>query len=416
MRQSSLAARLKNNLGMLGLLATPLAAEAGFTEDSHLKLDLKNFYLYRNFTESDAPRSQVGDWSQGFDLQYVSGYTDTPLAVGLDIDAQYAGRLDSHGNDGSLLFSQSEQQAQSYGRSGATFKARYARTELKVGDMRPELPIAYHDVTRQLDTIFQGAVLESKDIDGLTLTGGRFWSAVTRESSDHEKFYRFNTDRHLNSDGMDFAGATYDFPRGFQASYFYAVVHDLYRQQYLGLRQDLELGAGYRLRLDLRGFANREDGEAKSGEIDNRALSTGATLLKGGHKVSLGYQHQYGDSMFPLLNGYIPQFYLLNWASQPFVYAGEDSWALGYAYDFSAAGLPGLKLIARYVRGSDFTQDKVGVHAQETERDFFLRYVVQQGPLKGLGFEWKNFLVRQHNFGSSFEENRLITTYTWKFW
>ena len=51
----------------------------------------------------------------------------------------------------------------------------------------------------------------------------------------------------------------------------------------------------------------------------------------------------------------------------------------------------------------------------ESERDLFLAYVVQSGPLKGLGMEWRNIYARfQH--GNDYDENRLMTTYTWTFW
>ena len=416
MGQTLRVGRGARRLSVILAMAAPFGAEGAFREDSHLRLDFRNFYLYRNFTESGAPRSQVGDWSQGFDLRFTSGYTGTPIALGLDIDGQYAARLGSHGDDGSLVYSHSKEKAQSYGRFGATFKARYSKTELKVGNMRPELPIAYHDVTRQLDTIFQGAVLESKEVGGLTLTGGRFWSVVTRESSNREKLYLMGHDSHMDSDGMDFGGATYDVTKNFQVSYFYALAHDLYRQHYLGLRENIDLGDDYLLRLDMRGFSSRDTGNAYSGKIDNRVLSSGATLSKAGHQFTVGYQRMYGSTMFPLLNGYIPQFYLVNWALQPFSYRGEDTYSVRYFYDFAHTGLPGLTLTARYVQGSSFTQQGVGTNARESERDFFVRYVIPDGPLKGLGVEWKNFLVHQRNFGSSFEENRLVTTYTWNIW
>jgi hypothetical protein len=44
-----------------------------------------------------------------------------------------------------------------------------------------------------------------------------------------------------------------------------------------------------------------------------------------------------------------------------------------------------------------------------------MSYVVQSGPLQGLGFEGRNIKVKMR-YGADFDENRLITTYTWKFW
>lgn len=51
----------------------------------------------------------------------------------------------------------------------------------------------------------------------------------------------------------------------------------------------------------------------------------------------------------------------------------------------------------------------------ESERDLYLNYVVQNGPLRGLAFGWLN-IDAKFKHGSDFDENRLITTYTWKVW
>lgn len=74
--------------GVLGMICSPLAAQADVIDDSHFKVDTRNFYLHRNYTNTNAPDSEVHSWSQGFDAQFTSGYTDTALAIGLDVDAQ----------------------------------------------------------------------------------------------------------------------------------------------------------------------------------------------------------------------------------------------------------------------------------------------------------------------------------------
>lgn len=416
MFHQSLLARAIRGACILGALGAPLVAQADFVDDSHLKLDLRNFYLNRNFTNSDAPVSEVGSWSQGFDLQFFSGYTDTPLAFGLDLNAQYALRLDSSGNDGSLPYSLSDQKVpDDYGRAGATLKMKYSNTELKIGDMRPRLPIAYDDASRQLDTIYQGAVLESKEIEGLTLTGGRFWSAVTRESSDHEKLYKWGSTDNLDSDGLDFGGVTYDLTKSLQASYFYAVLNDIYRQHYVGLAHMADLGGGYKLKTDLRYFNNNEDGDALAGEVDNRSYGALFTLLKGAHMFGVSYQRMLGDSEFPTMNGYIPNPYLVNWSSLAFVRPGERSWSVRYGYDFAGWGLPGLTLYTRYIKGTHWDRGPGLDDNAESERNIYLNYVVQSGALKGLGFDLRNIKTQQ-KYGSDYDEYRFATTYTWNFW
>jgi len=116
-QKSSLACVFKS-LCFIGGGIAPIAAQADLVDDSHLKVDMKNLYLNRDFTTSDAVQSKVGNWSQGFDLQFTSGYTNTPIQFGMDVDAQYAIRLDSHGDDGSLpMDSSSGRASDNYGRA-----------------------------------------------------------------------------------------------------------------------------------------------------------------------------------------------------------------------------------------------------------------------------------------------------------
>ena len=407
-------------VGLIGVMM-PLAAQADFVEDSQLKLGLRNFFVDRDFKGDNPRTSRDGSWSQGFDLRFTSGYTPGTLQFGLDGAAQYAFRLDGGGGrgpDSVLPYSQSHQrQATEYGRAALTGKVRLSRTELKVGEHRPTLPVAFLDDSRQLVTTFHGAVLTSNEVDKLTLTGGRFSEISTRESSNREKIYLFtrpNGPRHT-SDGLNFAGATYAFSPNLSASYFYGQLEDIYQQHYLGLTLNSDLGNGYRLKTDLRYFNNAEDGKALYGDIDNRSYGAMTTLRKGGHGFGVGYQRMLGDSTFPTLNGFAPQPYLVNWSAVAFIKPNESSWQARYDYDFAALELPGLTLTTRYLRGSGIDRGADLSDSAESERDLFLAYVVQSGPLKGLGMEWRNIYAR-FKHGNDYDENRLMTTYTWTFW
>ncbi|MHC3823577.1 OprD family outer membrane porin [Pseudomonas sp. S2_B10] len=396
--------------------AIPLGCLAEIKDDSHLSINFRNFYLSRNFTDNLPTADKIGNWSQGFDLQYESGYSETPVAVGLDINGQFALRLDSSGNDGTLPYSLDEQKAaRDYGRAGATLKFKYARTSVKIGDQKPNYPVASNDPSRLLDTIYQGAVIESRDLDRLTLVGGRFWSIVTRQSSDHERLYRWGTADSQHSDGLDFAGATYALTPALQASYFHGVLNDIYKQDYGGIKHAWPIADGYVLRTDLGYFNNREDGSALGGAVDNRAYSGLITLEKGGHLFGASYQRMAGETVFPTLNGYVPQLYLPNWAGLPFIRPDERSWSVRYGYNFAAMGLPGLRMFTRYIKGTDIDRGKGLSREEENERDISFNYVVQSGPFKDLLFEVKNFRIQQ-KFGNDYNEYRLVTSYTWKIW
>jgi len=407
-------------------LSPAFYAQADFLDDSSVVLGLSNAYIDRDFKQSDAPRSRIGSWTQGFDLRLSSGYTEGPLQFGLETSTQWAYRLDGGGGrgpDSVIPYDASKgEQVRDYGRTGVTGKLKYSQTELRVGELRPRLPVAYIDDSRQLVTTYQGAMLESREWAGLTLTAGRIDKIATRESSNRERIYLMNgANIRRPSDGLNFAGATYQFTPDLSATYFYGQLEDIYQQHYLGLSNRWALSADYTLQTELRYYQNREDGQALYGEIDNKSYGAMTTLKTGGHGFGVGYQRMLGDSAFPLFNGYAPQPWLVNWSTVGFFKANEGSWQLRYDYDFAALGVPGLKFMTRYLRGSGIDRGNNDLDQNvESERNFVVSYVLQSGALKGLGFEWRNIDVKTR-YGSGrvsgvdYDENRLITTYTWRF-
>jgi hypothetical protein len=419
---------LASSIGAVGLMGmfTSISAQADFLDDRQVSLGLRNFYIDRDFKQHDAPKSRIGSWTQGFDFRAISGYTEGTVQFGLDLSAQYAYRLDGGGGrgpDSIIPYDDSKgEQVRDYGRAALTAKMRYSKTELKIGEHRPMLPVAFYDDSRQLITTYHGFMLESREVDKLTLTAGRFTEISSRESSNREKMYLFNGPNiQRRSDGLNFAGATYAFSPAFSATYFYGQLEDIYQQQYLGATYNADLGNGFGLKTDLRYFDNREDGKALYGDIDNRSYGAMTTLRKGSHAIGVGYQRMLGDSTFPTLNGYAPQPYLVNWSTVAFVKPNESSWQLRYDLDFAGYGVPGLKLMTRYLRGTGIDRGSNDLDQNvESERNIVLGYVVQDGPLKGVGFEWRNIDVKTRYgngaaSGADYQENRLITSYTFKF-
>ncbi len=68
----------------------------GFVEGSTLNGFLRNYYFARDNHDTPSRRDQR-EWAQGLMLSFRSGYTDTPIGVGLDAHAFYGLRLDGGG-------------------------------------------------------------------------------------------------------------------------------------------------------------------------------------------------------------------------------------------------------------------------------------------------------------------------------
>ena len=148
------------------------ASHADFIDDSNVQLKFKNFYLDRQYKE--VPAKNWGSWTQGVILDAKSGYHDLgAIQVGVDVLVQQAVRLNGRDqNPDWILPHNGKEQADYFGKVGATLKAKVGQTELRVGEILPTTPIVYFDPSRQLLTTYDGVWLESKDIDKTKITLG----------------------------------------------------------------------------------------------------------------------------------------------------------------------------------------------------------------------------------------------------
>jgi len=410
-------------LSLCGCLL-PVAAQAAFVEDSHLTLDARNFYMNRDYREADKfdvpkyrgeAKHKAEDWGQGFMLRFESGFTEGPVGFGVDALGLLGIKLDSGrgtSGTGALLVERDGNVADEFSFVGPTAKARFAQSLLTVGTHTPLLPVAFRNDTRLLPQTFEGAQLVSKDIDQLTLTAGQFRSTRLRNSTDYEDMTMFadGASGGVKSDRFNYAGASYAPLPNLTATYFYAELEDDYHQHYGNLLFSLPLSERLKLKTDLRYFDSGDEGNTT---VDNRNLGGMFTFLYGGHSLGFAYQDQSGDTGMPFIGGGTDPWALNTLTYHHFLRAKEDSWQARYDYDFAALGVPGLTLMGRYVRGDDFQIR--GADAREWERDIDLSYVVQSGPLKNVGLRLRNVAYRGSHT-TDLDENRVIVSYSFKFW
>ena len=407
-----------NPIRLLAGITLPLAcapAMAGFVEDSHAKIELRNHYINRDFRQDNAPQAKAEEWAQGFTAKLESGFTDGTLGFGVDAMGQLGIKLDSSRDrrgTGLLPYGRNSlEPADDYSELGMTAKVRLSKSVLRLGTLQPLLPVVTYNDTRLLASTFSGGLLTSQEIDGLTVNGGRLTKANLRDSSSNDDIgYGAAT-----SDHFDFGGGTYAFNPQLAVTYYYAKLEEIYRQQFVGLVHTLPLGEGLSLRSDLRYFDSRGDGAERAGRIDNRNFNGMFTLAVGAHKFSGTFQQMSGDSAFPFLNGGDP--YTVNLVTfNTFTRAGLDSWQARYDYDFAALGVPGLSFMTRYTDGRHAKAAGID-NGRERERDTDLAYVIQSGPLKNVSLRWRNVTFRSGNgLTNALDENRLIVGYTLALW
>ncbi|WP_323614329.1 OprD family porin [Pseudomonas putida] len=404
----------------LTLLSQPLsAAEGGFFEDAKASLSARNYYFSRDFSDivGANQQSKAQEWAQGFILDFKSGYTPGTVGVGVDALGVLGIKLDSspdRANTGLLPVHGDGRAADEYSRLAPTFKARVSKTELRVGELQPNLPVLTFSDIRLLPPTYQGVSLSTSELDGLTVQAGHLTGSHLRNEGGDGKMNAMLghvPQRQVESDAFNYVGGDYAF-NGNQssASLWYGQLEDVYAQGFVGFKHSKPLG-DWVLSANLGYFTAREQGDALLGTIDNQAFFSLLTARRGGHSFHAGYQAMYGDSPFPRvfanispLGNEVPTY--------EFAYTDERSYQLRYDYNFAAMGIPGLTATVRYLTGNNVDTGQ-GYEGKDRERDIDLGYAVQSGVFKGLGIRVRNAMARS-NYRSDIDENRLILVYTWQ--
>lgn len=400
------------------------AAEGGFIEDASASLTARNYYFSRDFSDIVGPsrQSKAEEWAQGFILNFRSGYSAGTVGFGVDAIGLLGIKLDSspdRAGTGLLPTRESGRAADDYSRLGLAAKMRVSKTELKVGELQPNLPVLTYSDIRLLPPTYQGLSLVSNEFAGLTLQGGHLNSTSLRNEAGDDKMLAMLghlPQRAASSDAFNYAGADYAFNEArTSVGLWYAQLQDIYAQRFVSFKHSQPLGT-WTLGANLGFYDSSDSGQGRLGAIDNQALFALLSARHGGHTVYLGYQAMFGDDAFPRvfanvtpLGNEVPTY--------EFASADERSWQLRYDYDFAALGVPGLVAGVRYIRGDNVDAQATNRGGQryegkEFERDLDLGYTLQSGALKGLGVRVRNVVARS-NYRTDIDENRLILSYTW---
>ncbi len=397
----------------LACAALPVAAEeAGFVEGAKVNLNLRNFYINRNFTNPTKAQGKAEEWTQSFILDARSGFTQGTVGFGMDVLGLYSLKLDGgKGTGGTQLLplDHDGRPADNFGRTNVAFKAKLSQTEVKVGEWMPVLPILRSDDGRSLPQTFRGGQITSKEIDGLTLYGGQFRANSPRDDSSMSDMLMTGKAA-FTSDRFNFQGGEYAFnEKRTQIGLWNAELKDIYSQQYINLIHSQPLGE-WTLGANLGFFYGKDDGSARAGDLDNKTWSALFSAKYGGSTFYVGLQKLTGDSAWMRVNGTSGGTLANDSYNASYDNAQERSWQVRHDYNFVALGVPGLTLMNRYISGDNVHTGTI-TDGKEWGRESELGYTVQSGTLKDLNVRWRNSTMRRDFSNNEFDENRLIVSY-----
>lgn len=398
----------------LAIAALPAAAQesAGFFEDAKASLTARNFYINRNFTNPAYSQGKAEEWTQSFILDAKSGFTQGTVGFGVDVLGLYALKLDGgRGTTNTHLLPVHDdgRPADDFGRLGVALKARLSKTELKVGEWMPVLPILRSDDGRSLPQTMRGAQVTSQEFDGLTLYGGQFRGNSPRNDASMDDMSMTGLGG-VTSDRFNFAGGEYTFnDKRTMLGLWNAELKDIYNQQFINLVHSQAVGA-WTLGANLGYFIGKESGSERAGELDNKTASAMLSAKYGSSTFYVGLQKVSGDNAWMRVNGTSGGTLANDSYNSSYDNAKERSWQLRHDYNFAGVGVPGLTLMNRYISGDNVHTATVS-DGKEWGRESELAYVIQSGSLKNLTLKWRNSTLRRDYSSLEFDENRLIVSY-----
>ncbi|WP_449433220.1 OprD family porin [Pseudomonas putida] len=403
----------------VGTAGVATHADAEFIDDSKANLQLRNYFFNRDYTGDQGPvvngrrQGEASHWSQNFILAVQSGYTEGVVGFGVDMLGMLSIKLDGDQwskNTQMTPIHDDGYPPDNWGRTAVAGKMRISKTDLKVGEWAPTLPVLRADDGRSLPQTFQGALIDSKDIENLELYAGQFRQNSTRDDASLEDFSFLGRG---TSDRFNLAGAEYTFnEKQTMVGAWYAELENIYDQRYYQLLHTQKFGEDWVASANLGYFLGSDNGDQLDGHLSNETYSGMFSLKHGPSTFYLGLVKVRGNSKWMRVNGASGG----TLANDGYAYTADNiderSWQVRHDFDFASLGIPGLTLMNRYIQGRDIDVSPADRNGKEWIRESELAYAVQTGTFKDLVLKWRSATVRRdYQGGQDFDEHRLIVVY-----
>jgi len=347
---------------------------------------------------------------------YESGFTQGTVGFGIRLNS-------GGGRTGTVLVpvGSDGEPEQSWNEAGGVVKLRWSNTVLKYGEQRFGNPMVGTGDARLLPETATGFVFTSEEIDGLALDAGHFTAMNKFDStnSDEDLLIQYAGDV---GNAISWAGGFYTPTDNLTLGLYAARVEDTWDRYYANLGYTFDLGQQRSLNVDLNLnlYRTNDEGQRLAGDIDNTDSSVAGKYSA--HALTLAFQQIDDDAGFDYIG--FDGIYLANSVQySDFNAPGEESWQLRYDLDMAGYGVPGLTLMARYLRGSNIDStgadprggffDPDANDEKHWERNLEAHYVVQRGPAKDLSLRVRQSVHRgsSNQIDDDVDEVRLIVEY-----
>ncbi|OOS55936.1 hypothetical protein BTG58_05335 [Acinetobacter baumannii] len=409
----------------------------GLVEDAKGDILFRTGYLNRDKKNGNKDTSS---YAQTAMVKLETGFTQGLVGFGAGIIGDASFKLGSNKNAGNGMIPRERLNGvdgagdtyDHWARGGGFVKARISNTTVTYGTQILDLPVLASNTARLVPEYFEGVLANSREIDGLELTVGKF---TKNQYSDQ-----------INSDGnqLDRAvvwGAKYKVNDQLNTAYYGTDIKDRLERHYANVNYKQALENNSSLTYDFSGYHTDWDRKANGslysyiGSADDKyrnsiwAIST--TYNTGPHTVMVAYQQNNGKAGYDYGLGkgvgdghqtiYLPNSYLSD-----FIGNDEKSAQLQYSLDFGSYGVPGLSWTTAFVYGWDIDTNaavksgnnvvaRVRTADNATEREFFnqVKYTVQSGFAKDASLRLRHSYYRASD---EYQDGYIGDTNEWRIW
>ncbi|MDX2505437.1 MAG: OprD family outer membrane porin [Gammaproteobacteria bacterium] len=391
--------------------------EHGFLADAKILLHSRT-YLFDHDRESDPSSGRINNdrysVATGGWVNYQSGYYNDWLGIGLTQYGSY--QLDGSKNeDGALLLRPDQESINVLGE--AYIEVLHQFGNFKVYRQKITTPFMNSNDNRMLPQTFEAVKFSSSKG---SKTDYIFAYADKMKTRNGQTFQDIN--KVVNNDeGVWVAGLRHRFMPLFRAGLISYHAKDYLDIHYAELDGTQAISEQSNLKYALQFIEQESTGQEQGGDIDSNAWGLRLTYAL--------YQWQFFFNYTDVDNNHRILFPWSSYAGynsvqvNDFNRAGEEAIGVGAGYNFSNLGFKGLTASVKYVDGDTPDNGKIA-SSDQTEINYDVQYVIQQGALEGISVRLRYADVDRQPYtsdtqarGSGFdvEQFRIIINYEVQF-
>lgn len=335
-----------------------------FISDSRLDLNVRTYYLDQTIV---GPRPAAEAWAIGGGLDFKSGHWKDVLAIGAAAYTTQKVYAPSGAADTGLL-----------GRDQNSFTVLgTSYVELKFDQVKTRLyrqiidtPFINRHDNRMLPNTFEAYIVGSRDLRPISFIAGQV-TGMKPKAQNHFMSIAERLGIQEDTNGITMAGVRLhpneNSRIGMINYYVWDAMNIIYSETDIGLGDSDPWSAGFSFQF----MDQRSVGEALLGTFSSQQVGFNVSLGYESAILSAAFTRVFGDGIESPFGGYPGYTSII---IDDFNRAGQETYLVGFSFDFEDIGLDGLSFFTTYANSHTVGQVRPGVPEKSSEYDLTIDY------------------------------------------